>query len=468
MKRFCAVASALAILLLIESAFGQTVNEVFSFSSAHSSPGPLDTTPAQGRDGAIYGTTSGLGLTVTDGAVYRIAGTPGRFTALHNFTGTDGQLPEASLTLGIDGNYYGTTAEGGTSNAGLLFKIAPNGAYTVLYQFAAGSDGGYPLAQPIQASDGNFYGTTDGGNNNYGTVYKYSPSSGLLATIFTFGPDQSQGSFLQSALVQGNDGNLYGLAQAGGFQGCGTIFELSISGTLLQLYSFPCGAGGNIPVGSLVQASDGNFYGTTEAGGVTNSHCVNGCGTVFKMSSGVVSTLYSFSGPPNDGAFSLAGLVEATDGNLYGTTSEGGSQQFGTLYQISKSGQYKLLYSFFSKFGRFPSGNLLQHTNGKFYGTAFNGGATGEGSLYSLNMGLAPFVALVRYTGRVGQPVQILGQGLTGSTAVTINGLAATTFKVVSDTYMTAVVPTGATTGPIVVTTATGTLTSNHNFQIVH
>jgi hypothetical protein len=129
--------------------------------------------------------------------------------------------------------------------------------------------------------------------------------------------------------------------------------------------------------------------------------------------------------------------------------------------------QYKSLYAFSSKFGRFPSAGLLQHTNGKFYGLCFNGGAYGEGTLYSLNMGLSPFIALVRYTGRIGQPVQILGQGLTGSTAVNINGVAATSFKVVSDTYMTAVVPTGATTGPVVVTTPKGTLTSNHNFRIV-
>jgi hypothetical protein len=110
---------------------------------------------------------------------------------------------------------------------------------------------------------------------------------------------------------------------------------------------------------------------------------------------------------------------------------------------------------------------LLQHTNGKFYGDTYSGGRFYQGSIFSLDMGLGPFISLVRYTGRIGQPVQILGQALTGSTAVTINGVAATSFKVVSDTYMTAVIPAGATTGPVVVTTATGTLTSNHNLRIV-
>jgi uncharacterized repeat protein (TIGR03803 family) len=185
------------------------------------------------------------------------------------------------------------------------------------------------------------------------------------------------------------------------------------------------------------------------------------------MSQGVVSVVYSFAGAPNDGAFSLAGLVQGTDGNLYGGTDKGGINDLGTLFEITSNGQYKLLYSFVDKIGSGANGPLLQHTNGKFYGYASFGGGYSEGALYSLDMGLGPFVALVRYTGRIGQPVQILGQGLTGSTAVTINGVAATTFKVVSDTYMTATIPTGATSGPVVVTTPKGTLTSNHNLRIV-
>jgi uncharacterized repeat protein (TIGR03803 family) len=235
------------------------------------------------------------------------------------------------------------------------------------------------------------------------------------------------------------------------------------------VYSFACDAGGSGPTGALVQASDGNFYGTASEGGniTSNRDCGFGCGTVFKLSSGTISTLYAFSGEPTDGGLPIAGLVEGTGGALYGATERGGAYDFGTLYRISTNGQYELLYSFAQKFGMGPQGVLAQDTSGVFYGTTTLGGAYGEGSLYNLNMGLGPFIALVRYSGLVGQPVQILGQGLKGSTAVTVNGVAATSFKVVSDTYMTAVVPTGATTGPVVVTTATGTLTSNHNFRIV-
>jgi uncharacterized repeat protein (TIGR03803 family) len=466
MKYFCAFLSLSVLLLLPELAFSQGVNEVFSFSNAHTSATPELVTPIQGRDGGIYGTTSGIGMTVTDGSIFRIA-IGGKLTALHNFSGADGEFPYASPTLGIDGNYYGTTVAGGSSNSGVLYKVTPSGTYSVLYEFAGGSDGAYPHASPIQASDGNLYGTTDAGNSNSGVVYRYTLSSGAFSTIFSFNADKSQGAQVFDPLIQGADGNLYGTAEYGGANLCGTIFELSISGTLLQLYSFPGGTGGDAP-GHLMQAADGNFYGVAGSGGQTTSQCGAGCGTIFKLSQGVITTLYSFSGPPNDGANpNLGGLVEGSDGNLYGATYGGGTLKQGTLFQVGVTGKYKVLYSFAIKYGQNPGGGLLQHTSGKFYGTTFIGGVYNEGSLYSLNMGLGPFIALVRYTGRVGQPVQILGQGLTGSTVVTVNGVTATSFKVASSTYMTAIIPAGATSGPVVVTAPTGTLTSNHNLRIV-
>lgn len=405
---------------------------------------------------------------VTDGAVFRLS-TGGKWTALHSFTGSDGQNPVAGVTLAYDGNYYGTTSGGGNANSGVLFKIAPTGEYTILYQFTGGSDGSFPAAPPILASDGNLYGTNEGGTNNNGTIYKYSPTLGTFTTIFTLNSDGSQGSFIEAPLVQGPDGSLYGTAPAGGVNGCGTIFEVSTTGTLLHVYSFPCGAGGNLPAGPLVLASDGNLYGTTQWGGniTSQGECNSGCGTIFRLSHGLITTLYSFSGYPNDGALAVAGLVQGTDGNLYGGTHKGGANDLGAVYQITLNGQYKLLYSFADRIGQSVDSAPMQHTNGKFYGVTTYGGRYSEGAMYSLDMGLSPLIALVRYTGRVGQPVQILGQGLKGTTGVTVNGIAATSFKVVSDTYMTVVIPTGATTGQVVVTTSTGTLTSNHSLRIV-
>jgi uncharacterized repeat protein (TIGR03803 family) len=216
-------------------------------------------------------------------------------------------------------------------------------------------------------------------------------------------------------------------------------------------------------MGSLVQASDGNFYGTTYYGGNAGGH-----GTVIKMSQqGKVSVLYSFTGG-SDGATPSGGLMQATDGNLYGTTAAKGDYGYGTIFQISLSGQFQSLYSFNAAIGENPGPPPLQHTNGLFYGSLPFGSTYGFGAIYSLDMGLGPFITFVLPTGKVGKAAEILGQGLTGTTSVTFHGIPATSFSVKSDTYMTAVVPTSATTGPVVVTTPTGTLTSNVNFRVTH
>jgi uncharacterized repeat protein (TIGR03803 family) len=418
----------------------------------------------QGHDGNLYGTTSGLGSVFTNGTVFR-ATTTGEEGAVHTFDGDDGKFPVA-VTLGTDGNLYGSAINGGTSGLGVLFKVSTGGAYTILHSFSGGGDGITPLA-PIEGRDGNFYGPTGPDTGDAGTIYKYS-TSGTFNTIFTFNSNDLQGSQLETSLLQAANGNLYGTAQLGGASNCGTIFGISTSGVLLYDYSFPCGTGGAYPAGQLIQASDGNFYGTTLEGGSTVANCgTRGCGIVFKMTNaGVVSVLHRFVGGGNDGSEPVAGLVEATDGNLYGSTSLGGIAGVGVLYQITTSGSEKLIYSFVNNVGQHPEATLLQDTNGEFYGTTYQGGKYEEGTLYALNMGLGPFVAFVLPTGRVGQKAQILGQGLTGAGGATFNGVPAT-FTVVNDTFMTAVVPQGATTGPVIVTTPTGPLTSNVNFRIL-
>jgi uncharacterized repeat protein (TIGR03803 family) len=145
----------------------------------------------------------------------------------------------------------------------------------------------------------------------------------------------------------------------------------------------------------------------------------------------------------------------------------GGTQNFGILYQITTNGVYNLLYDFTDR-AENPLAAPMQHTNGLLYGTTLQGGKSRFGAVYSLNMGLGPFITFVQPTGRIGQGTQILGQGLTGTTSVTFNGVQATSFKVVTDTFMTAVVPSGATTGPVVVMTPTGPLTGNVSFRISH
>ncbi len=296
------------------------------------------------------------------------------------------------------------------------------------------------------------------GGSTGSTIYRYSTASGF-SSLYQF--DGTHGQSVLAPLIQGTDGKLYGTADSGGKNGCGTVFQMSTAGKLLKSHSFLCGLSGSHPDGPLVQSADGSFYGTTSAGG-------GGGGTIFKMGSDLrPSVLYFFGAAgPHDGREPLGGLVQATDGNLYGTTLKGGSAGFGTLFQISPTGAYQLLFSFTAPIGESPFAGLLQHTNGLLYGTTQSGGANGFGAVYSLDMGLGPFITFVQSTGKVGRTAQILGQGLTGTTSVTFNGIAATSFKVLSDTYLTVVVPSGATAGPVVVTTPGGTLTSDKNFVI--
>jgi uncharacterized repeat protein (TIGR03803 family) len=449
------VAAVLSSALFVSEAPAQTVNVVYSFKSNSLSQYPLLVTPAQGRNGSLYGTTEGS----ENGTIFRVStvGTGGQLFALN---GTDGEGPAAGLTLAADGNFYGTAFSGGSAGLGVVFKVTPSGQYTDLHDFTGSGDGIFPLAPPIQASDGSLYGGTDVGPGFTGTtVYKYSDADGF-STLYTF--DQQLGANIGAPLLQAEDGNLYGTLEGGGTNGCGGIFVLTTSGTLLNDYSFPCGTGPGSPVG-LLQAADGNFYGTTFSGGK------KGYGTIFKMNQkGMVTLLYSFQGPPLDGKIPDGGLVQATDGNLYGSTSEGGTNGCGTLYQISTAGVYKLLYSFVQTTGKLEGGGLLQHTNGLLYGTAHEGGRQNLGSIYSLDVGLGPFITFVVPAANVGKTAQILGDGLTGTTSVTFNGIPATSFAVKSDTYMTAIVPSGATTGSVVVTTPTRTLTSNVAFRVVN
>ncbi len=448
------VAVVLCCAMCLGTGRAQNATVVYSFRKNGPSQLPQFVTPAQGRDGILYGTTAQGGA---DGSVFRIS-TSGAGGGIFAFDGTNGSQPFGGVTLATNGNFYGTAGFGGTQNDGVLFEITSAGKFTLLHEFSGSGDGMFPEAPPIQASDGNLYGITAYGPGTTGaTVYKYSSSTGF-STLYTFG--QQQAAAIGAPLLQASDGSLYGTSYGGGANGCGGVFVLTTSGTLLNDFSFPCGPGPESSAGALVQASDGNFYGTTERGGK------KGDGTIFRVNSkGVMSVLYSFAGPPGDGKYPDGGLVLATDGNYYGSTSNGGEQGFGTLYKFSPTGGYQLLYSFTAQTGELESGSLLQHTNGKLYGTAFEGGRQNLGTIYALDLGLGTFVTFVQPTGRIGQTAQILGQGLTGTTSVTFNGVAATSFKVVNDTYMTAVVP-GATTGKVVVTTPGGTLTSNVSFTI--
>jgi len=481
-------------------------------------------------------------------------------TPLFSFSGSDGNYPEASLVQGTNGNLYGTTQAGGTNlsncvngGCGTVFSLTPAGALTTLYDFCARAncdDGTYPFASLLLTENGSFYGTTYGGgrvkldcnNDGCGTMFRINPA-GNLNTIYNFCSQKcADGAGPEAALVQGADGNLYGtVAYGGGSSDGGIVFTMDPTGALTTLYTFcsqPSCYDGQLPYAPLVQASDGSFYGTTFGGGLTSNQepChTDGCGTVFKITrSGTLTTLYRFCSQPSctdgtnpsggllqasdgalygmagyggahgygtvfritrqgkfetlhsftrsDGETPVAGLIQGTDGNLYGTTAYGGKNYDfknhilgGTLFQISPAGKYTVVYNFCGETnctdGEVPESGLFQSTNGIIYGTTFFGGSSsncysGCGTVFSLNVGAGPFVSFVRDAGRPGQTGGILGQGFTGTTDVSLNGTPAS-FTVVSDTYIKATIPQGATSGYVTVTTPTGVLTSNVPFTVL-
>jgi uncharacterized repeat protein (TIGR03803 family) len=248
----------------------------------------------------------------------------------------DGLSPDAGLVQGTNGSFYGTTAGGGTSDGcfsfgcGTAFKISQNGELTTLYDFCSQpncADGEDPESQLMQAINGNFYGTTKaGGTHEQGTIFKITPS-GKLTILYDFCSESgcADGENPAAGLIQGTDGNFYGTTNGGGAHNQGTVFKITPQGALTTLYSFcslsAC-ADGYHPDAPLIQGNDGNFYGTTSVGGMAGCEFNEGCGTVFKITpQGDFETLHSFDSA--DGANPLAGLMQATDGNFYGTTSAG-------------------------------------------------------------------------------------------------------------------------------------------------
>jgi uncharacterized repeat protein (TIGR03803 family) len=414
-------------------------------------------TLAQGEDGNLYGTTNTGSFGKLGGTVFQM--TPlGNVTVLHAFAGFDGWHPAAGLVLGSDGLFYGDTRSRGSffPDDGSIFSIAGDGTFSLLEtlddRFAN------PSASLIEGANGNYYTTSPGkgGLKTPGAVFEVTPTGQLqLLHVFSRGDD---GANPISGLILGTDGAFYGTTSSGALFGCGTIFRMSPAGYLTTLHMFSWRDGCN-PLGTLLLANDGNFYGTTYGGGT------KGYGTVFQMTpSGQLTTLHSFA--VFDGASPYAGLVQATDGKLYGTTDSGSFGNYGVLFSITTHGRFAVLQRFDRFHGEGPEGGLVQHTNGLLYGTTAFGGFTNHGAVYTVDLGLGPFIRTVETSGLVGDQVGILGGGLSNAFEVTFNGTPAV-FTVVSDTFITATVPAGASTGPVQVTTFGGSLNSNVAFQVL-
>jgi uncharacterized repeat protein (TIGR03803 family) len=401
---------------------------------------------AQGRDGNLYGITT-TGGTSNVGLIFKVTPT-GTFTVLSNFDTTHGATPVGGLTLGADGNLYGTTEFGGTLGFGTIFKITPPGVLTVLYNFTGGStDGGFPVDALIIGSDGSFYGTS-----HPGILFKFT-TMGVFTQIAKI-PSESYGPLLLA-----KNGSYYGVTEFAGTNTDGTVFKVTGS-TATTLYNFD-GPHGAFPIGGLVEGSDGNIYGTTTAGGSAND------GVIFRITpTGTLTDVVNFDhvAEPLLGFQAFAGLIAGNDGNLYGATIWGGNSGYGVIFQMTTGGAYTALTSFDAADGDGAYATPMEHTNGSIYGLTSRGGTALNGVVYGFNSGLPPFALLIGNSGPVGKSVGMLGSGFATASSVLFNGTPAS-FHVLSNTYMTAVVPSGET-GFVSVTTSSGTLLSSKIFKV--
>src|ERR1700691_330947 len=380
---FCA---ATAILSPAQTTF----KSLFSFQGSNgANPGYYNL--VQGTDGDLYGTTE-VGGGTAEGTVFKFATTASKPTTLYKTCATgslcpNGSKPYAGLVLASNGKFYGTTTLGGTSDNGTVFQITSTASFKTIYNFGGTTTGSLPWATPIQAKDGDLYGGTSiGGSDNDGVIYAIS-TAGKLDDFLKF--TGGNGIYPFGKLVQGTDGNFYGTT--GEVEsGDGTVFVVK-EAAINTLHKFTGTDGGDL-IGGLVQAGNGTFYGTTSTDG---GHLQGG--TVFSITAaGTFKTIYSFCAKTDctDGSTPYATLIQASDGNLYGTTYLGGTNHTncnggcGTIFKITTAGKLMTLYNFCSQKnctdGYQPEGGLVQATNGTLYGTTYYGGTTDSGAVFSL------------------------------------------------------------------------------------
>jgi uncharacterized repeat protein (TIGR03803 family) len=434
---------------------------------------------------------------------------------------TDGSEPYAGLVQAVNGDLYGTTYEGGagvdctnSGGCGTIFEITTAGKLKTLYNLCSQTnctDGRNPAAALVQATNGDFYGTTEyGGASGEGTVFKINPA-GKLTTLYSFcsQPGCTDGQVVVAGLLQATDGDFYGTTEYGGANGEGTVFKINPAGKLTMLYSFcskaKCADGAN-PTGGLVQANNGFLYGTTSAGGAGISCYIDGgCGTIFEItppSESKLFTVYNFCVQEScaDGANPQASLIQATDGDLYGTAYNGGNNTAcspdgcGTVFSLS--GGFQPFVHTLQTSGKVGTTIIILGTNlTGATSVAFNGSAatftvisaseinatvpagatTGTVTVITphrtLNSNVEfrvtpQFTGFTPNSGAVGTVVTVTGVSLTQTTRVTFGGVKATAFTVDSDTQVTATVPGGAQTGKIEITTPRGTASSTTDFTV--
>jgi uncharacterized repeat protein (TIGR03803 family) len=370
------------------------LSALYSFSGGADGSGPIGNL-IRDRAGNLYGVTEGGG-TGNAGVVYKLD-PAGHQTVIYSFTGAaDGNNPFGGLVRDVVGNLYGTTLFGGTAGAGVVFKLDPSGAETVLHAFTGGPDGAVPVGGLTLDSADNLYGTANSGGDSSacggsgcGVVFKLD-KSGNETALYTFtGGTDGANPFGSLALDSG--GNVYGATNAGGDlsacggSGCGVVFKLDKSGNETALYAFTGGVDGSTPYNGVVRDESGNLYGTASVGGDLSTCGGAGCGLVFKVSkSGKQTVLHTFEAGA-DGSGPFAGVILDEAENLYGTTQGGGPVNFGVVYTLDRTGKETMVYPFPSSLaGSTPYAGVIRGDDGDLYGTTFDGGADDVGVVYRL------------------------------------------------------------------------------------
>ncbi len=365
---------------------GSPVSAQTYFDVLGSIHGPGGSALMRAADGTLYGTTA-TGGQFGRGTIFRMP-PAGGMVVLHDFAGgTDGWWPQAPLIQAADGNFYGTTNSGGSAGRGTVFRMTPGWVVTVMHAFVGGHDGASPDAALVQATDGNFYGTTDrgGGMCDCGTIFKMTPG-GVLTVLYQFGSRSFDGYSPRAAMIQATDGNFYGTTYSSDIGATsleGTIFRMTPAGDVAILHQFAWQTEGGGLSAPLIQSLDGYFYGTTEFGGPYNS------GTVFKMApDGTFTLLHAFMWQTDGGLPIRAALTQTTDGNIYGTTRLGGTFGQGTVFQLNSSGAVIVLHSLTAAEGNGPY-TLVEADDGSLYGTT-ESSSTGSGTIF--RVGATPLV----------------------------------------------------------------------------
>ena len=376
----------------------------------------------------------------------------------------------AGLTLGSDGNFYGTCIAGNPATGlGSIFRLTPAGVFTDLHDFTGVNGDSLPVYPPIQASDGNFYGVSGNEVQICGNVYRMTPA-GVYTNLHTFSGSDCH----PSNLVQASDGNLYGtLADCAVVSTDGCVYRISTAGVFKEIHDFALTTG-EVPCTGLIQGKDGKLY------GATNSGAANGWGNIYKLTTaGVATDLHDFNNATDAACVNNAGppvnMLQVADGTFYGVNPAYGLYG-GSIYKLTSANVFSAwMFPSTDVDGNSPSSTLIQNTNGLVYGTTPAGGFIPpncpqgcQGTFFSVATGDKPFVSLepTEKTGNVGASVGMFGQGFTSASVVKFGGVAATSVTRSGTTYLTAVVPAGAHTGAVTVTTGTTTLTSPQTYNV--